>query len=236
MIDRKQNPQHSKKLYDFIHKKSQAGNYRINLNENGEDIKIDVFPEVFPPSSDISFSTKALSKNLKDVSGKEVLDIGTGTGIEAIIAAKMGAKQVDAVDVSCQAITCAIHNVKLNNLEKCVSVFESDIFSNIRKKYDIIIANLPFIDCKVEKNNINIALYDYGFMSHKKLFKNLKKYLKKDGYLIIPHANIQSKYSKKPQQDFVYFERLLSKYNLKIKNKVIYTEFDHDWAYYKVIV
>lgn len=229
----KQNPIHTQKLHDLIHEKSKEGPYRITI----DNVMLDVFPGVFPPKTNMSASSKALYSNLKDISGKEVLDIGTGTGIDAIIAAKKGAKHVDAIDIVDQALKCAKHNVYLNQLEDKIDVIKSDLFLNLNeKKYDVIMANLPIVDFDSKRDDIDIALYDNNMALHKRLFKDLRKYLKKDGYLIIPHANLQSRNTSDRGRDFLNFEKLLSKFGLNIKEKITFEEFGHDWIYYHILL
>ncbi len=72
--------------------------------------------------------------------GANVLDFGTGTGILAILAEKLGAAEVDAVDNDDWCITNALENVAQNNSEK-VNVFKNDRIGN-GKKYDVVLANI----------------------------------------------------------------------------------------------
>ncbi len=75
--------------------------------------------------------------------GECVLDLGTGSGILAIAAAKLGARKVVAADIlrnSCQA---AITNIRLNRLERTVHVFEGSAEAlHPRKTFDLVVANL----------------------------------------------------------------------------------------------
>lgn len=76
--------------------------------------------------------------NIKD---KVVLDIGTGSGILAIAASKLGARKVYAFDLDPVAVEVAKENVKINNISN-VEVFWGDALSYQGKYYDIITANL----------------------------------------------------------------------------------------------
>jgi len=55
--------------------------------------------------------------------GDRVLDVGTGTGILAIAAAKLGATHVDAMDVEPAAVKAAVENVQANGVGEAVSVY-----------------------------------------------------------------------------------------------------------------
>lgn len=72
----------------------------------------------------------------------EVLDLGTGTGILAIAALKLGAEKVLAVDNDKLAVEIARKNIKYNSLRNNFKVNISDGFKNIRGKFNLIIANL----------------------------------------------------------------------------------------------
>ncbi len=71
-----------------------------------------------------------------------VLDIGTGTGIQAIVAAKKGL-EVTASDIDPRALECARSNARLNHVE--IEFVQSDVFSNIKGRYNTIIFNPPYL-------------------------------------------------------------------------------------------
>jgi release factor glutamine methyltransferase len=98
---------------------------------------------VFSPDPELTNSTSLLLKHRPDVRGKSVLDIGTGTGILAIYAAQHGAARVTAVDIDQDALANAAENVKSHGFDSQISVLESDLFSNVPDKFDVILALLP---------------------------------------------------------------------------------------------
>ncbi|MDO8647945.1 MAG: methyltransferase [Candidatus Diapherotrites archaeon] len=175
-----------------IESNAAKGVYRISSNR----ISIDVFPFVFPPESSFSNSSRSLFLTIRNLSGKTVLDIGTGTGILAIKAALAGARLVEAVDISAEAVKCARHNVKLNGLSKKIRVFQSDLFSKVPKsrKYDLIIANPPIVDYSGGDSRF-FSLLDPNFSFHDRLFSNACKYLVPEGSMLLCHANLQKKSS-----------------------------------------
>ena len=77
-----------------------------------------------------------------DHKGKKLLDVGTGTGILAIMAAKLGASQVDATDIDEWCIENSLENFQLNDVSpgfvKKGIIKELDIEGS----YDIVIANI----------------------------------------------------------------------------------------------
>lgn len=74
----------------------------------------------------------------------EVLDMGTGSGVGAVVAARH-ARRVVAVDISPAAVRCARANVLLNRLEDRVEVLEGDLFAPVAgRRFDVVLFNPPF--------------------------------------------------------------------------------------------
>ncbi len=102
-------------------------------------IDIDIADQVYNPSDD-SF----LLVNVIEITpGERVLDMGTGTGIAALHAAKAGAAKVTAVDINPNAVACARSNALKNGLK--VEVVESDLFTKVEGLYDVIAFNPPYL-------------------------------------------------------------------------------------------
>ncbi|MCX6213491.1 50S ribosomal protein L11 methyltransferase [Spirosoma sp.] len=77
-----------------------------------------------------------------DFSGKSVLDVGSGTGILAILAAKMGADNVLAFDIEEWAVENARENAELNSCPQ-VTVFQGTIADvDSTNQYEIVLANI----------------------------------------------------------------------------------------------
>lgn len=81
----------------------------------------------------------ALEKTVKG--GESVLDVGTGTGILAIAAFKLGAGDITAVDIDRKACLETRKNLVLNEISNSIEVIEGGIDST-KKLFDIIAANL----------------------------------------------------------------------------------------------
>ncbi len=71
-----------------------------------------------------------------------VADIGAGSGILAIAAARLGAKRVDAVDLDASAIPIAQHNLQLNGVKSIVRLHHGDGLQVLNGKYPLILANI----------------------------------------------------------------------------------------------
>lgn len=81
-----------------------------------------------------------LEKILKP--GMVVFDVGTGSGILSIAAAKLGAANIRAVDIDATAVRVANENIAQNNLKSVISVAQGDLLHGTEGKADIIIANI----------------------------------------------------------------------------------------------
>lgn len=82
---------------------------------------------------------KALEEKVENES--TVFDIGTGSGILAIGAKLLGAKEVKAVDLDPVAVDAARKNVELNNIDE-IEVLEGNLMDVIHGKADIVVANI----------------------------------------------------------------------------------------------
>ncbi len=97
--------------------------------------------------------------------GMTVFDVGTGSGVLAITAAKLGASKVTAMDYDPTAVRIAGENVRQNHVENIVATGRSDLLKSFEGKADIIVANII----------ADIIL---------KLFDELEEHLKPEGKLV----------------------------------------------------
>lgn len=194
-----------------------------------EGIRIKTCPNVFPPQSSFSQSSERLNELFSNIRDKRILDMGTGTGFQAIQAAKQGAAMVIAVDINPQAVQCAIENAALNDVSHKVSVLESDLFEKIspNDRFDVIIANLPIVDFPVE-GIVESALYDPDFQIHKRFLAAAKQYLYADGYIVMTHINF------KGPTDFAEFEQLLNSNDYHVAHYLDIENMGFTWRLYRI--
>lgn len=81
-------------------------------------------------------------KSLDTGHGTRVLDLGCGSGILSVIAAKLGAASVDAVDIDQIAVNVALDNCKINHVEEIVNCRKGEIKDVKGNTYQIILANI----------------------------------------------------------------------------------------------
>ena len=153
----------------------------------GNTIKVD--KRVLIPRFETEGLCEIAKTYLKD--NMDCIDLGTGSGCIAITLKKMNSKiNMDALDISGDALELAKENAKLNNVE--MNFYENNMLENINKKYDLIISNPPYIKYEedvmdiVKNNEPNIALYadNEGLYYYEEILKNAKKNLKEE-YVIL---------------------------------------------------
>lgn len=87
-----------------------------------------------------SMSLQLLEQYLQP--GYEVFDVGTGSGILAIAAAKLGANSVLALDKDEMATRVAVRNIALNGLSDRITVKTNDLLVGVTKHCDLLVANI----------------------------------------------------------------------------------------------
>ena len=99
---------------------------------------------------------RALLENEEAVKDKVVMDMGCGTAVLAILAAKMKAAQVYGIDIDAVAAISAYDNARLNRVGKVIETYCGDASLLQRNSYDVLLANI----------NRNILLQDIPTYSH----------------------------------------------------------------------
>ncbi len=74
--------------------------------------------------------------------GMTVFDVGTGSGILSIAAAKLGAGKITAVDYDRTALKVAKENIEQNHAEDVITLGQSDILKQVEGRADLVIANI----------------------------------------------------------------------------------------------
>ena len=123
------------------------------------------------------------------------LDLCTGSGCLAIqMAHHYPAAQVDAVDLSLDALEVAAINVERYGLEERVQLIHTDLFEGIEQTYDFIISNPPYVDAEsvdalpeeyLHEPEMALGSGDDGLDATRKILLRAAKYLNPRGVLLV---------------------------------------------------
>jgi release factor glutamine methyltransferase len=114
---------------------------------------------------------------------ERVLDMGTGSGVNAILAARKGA-HVLAVDISLPALDAARSNVVCNGVAELVQVQRSDIFSEVEGTFDWIVFDPPFRWFK-PRSVMESVMADEGYQAMTRFFIEARNHLRPGGKMLV---------------------------------------------------
>ncbi len=133
----------------------------------------------------------------------EILDMCTGSGCIGVALAKyVKNAKVTLVDISTKALEVAKKNAKENEVKEKVNFIQSDMFENIKSKFDVIVSNPPYIKTKVineldlqVQNEPHLALDggENGLKFYEILINEAPKYLKENGKIFLEIGYDQKK-------------------------------------------
>jgi len=108
-------------------------------------LRLAVYPTVFHPGYFMSSDRFAGFISGLDLRGKIVVDVGAGTGILAIAAARGGSEAVIATDINPNAVLSVPENARANSVGTQITAVCMDLLSGFAQRplFDVIVANLP---------------------------------------------------------------------------------------------
>jgi ribosomal protein L11 methyltransferase len=143
-----------------------------NIGEfSSRDVRIQIDPGMAFGTGNHATTTLSLGLLEKVIKGGEkVIDLGTGSGILAISAIKLGADNVTAIDIDEKSVEVAKENANINGVGDKIKVICGDLLTVVDDKYDVIICNiltkiiLPLIPSIKDYLNPNGSLILSGIM------------------------------------------------------------------------
>ncbi len=183
--------------------------------------EIIVYPNVHSPKYD--WSTRFYIQNIPNQRGKTFLEIGCGSGAISLFACFQGTKRVVCVDINRNAIKNTLVNFKkymVTNAE----TFLSDVFENVKGKFDTILFNAPYHSTK-PKDILECAVTDYRYKVLRKFMKDAKNFLNKNGQVLLGFSDTG---------DVGLVEELIKKYGYLLKG--FYEEENHGWRAYLYVL
>jgi len=167
---------------------------------------------IYEPRED----SELLAKYVKKFAFGNVLDIGTGSAIQAITAAKKkDVKNVIAADIQKEVIE---HNKKKIKNKK-IRFIQSDLFSNIKNKFNTIIFNPPYLPEDAQLKDLTVDGGKKGYEVLERFLYHVNDYLKEDGIILIVFSSLTKK-------DKVngFIEKNLLEYKELNKKKIFFEE------------
>ncbi len=149
---------------------------------------------IYEPSEDSYLLSNVLEKKIPRMIHEnpnlKILEIGVGSGIQLEKLKKIGVKKLLGVDINLNSVNlCRRKNFK---------VFESDLFSNIKEKFDIIIFNPPYLP-KDKREDKKSSLATSGGKNGGEIINRFliqaKKHLNKDGKIFLLISSLTKKIS-----------------------------------------
>jgi len=150
-----------------------------------------VSDDVYEPAEDSFLLAENFDVNENDV----VLDVGTGCGILAILAAKK-AKKVVATDINPHAIDCARTNARHNGVLAKMDIGQGSLFEPIKtsEEFDVIIFNAPYLPTSESEKKSWVSKAWAGGQNGRDLIEpfvsEAPKFLKKNGRIFLVQSSL----------------------------------------------
>ena len=198
----------------IIKKIQKFGPHRVSVLGKIYEISENVFNPKF------YYTSIFMAKHIRVLSGAMVLDMGTGSGIQAITAGQT-ASNVIAVDINPEAVRFAKRNIIANGLENRISVIQSDLFSSLHSghKFDVIFFTPPYLN-GIVKTSFDNALFDPNKELLYRFFRDAKDYIKPGGYVQMLYSSVAG-----PENILEIPKQFGWKHSLMAKEKTFTEEF-----------
>ena len=145
---------------------------------------------IYEPREDSFLLQKIVKKEIKPTD--KVLDMGTGSGIQAITAKEI-TKDVTAVDINPECIK----KLKQSNPE--INSFQSDLFNNIKESYDLILFNPPYLPEDQNEPKDSALATTGGKKGHEiiqSFLQDAKKHLNPKGRILLLYSSLSGNIEK----------------------------------------
>ena len=144
--------------------------------------------DVFNPR--FYLTSRFMAQNIPAAEGARVLDMGSGSGVQAVTAAAT-AESVFAVDINFAAARKTRENAELNGVGERVYAIQGDLFGPLRSgaRFDLILFTPPYME-GTPRNDLERAWFDPGKALVKRFFKEAGDYLKRGGCVQMVYSSM----------------------------------------------
>jgi len=144
--------------------------------------------QIYKPRED----SNLLENYVKKYATGNVLDIGTGSGIQALAASRLNSvRNITATDINETTIKYCEKNIK----NKKIKFLVSDLFDNLKdnKKFDTIIFNPPYLPNELKIKDLTLEGGKKGYEVIEKFLNEVNKFLKPNGKILITFSSLTKK-------------------------------------------
>lgn len=146
--------------------------------------RISVPPDVMPITSASHVLGEAVRAEVRP--GDDVLDMGSGSGVNAIVAARNGAR-VLAVDVNPNALEATSANADRNGVASSIEVRASNVFSSVDEAFDVIVFDPPYRWFR-PRDALEAAMTDENYEVLTTFFREARSHLRESGRILVGFA------------------------------------------------
>ena len=164
-------------------------------------LDFEVSPAVLIPRPETEHSVEAVLALLNGISAPKIADIGTGSGCIALaLASEIGDAQIQAIDISPEALEVAKRNALRLKLDRRVTFSQGDLLqplltAELLGSFDLIVSNPPYVPAaapekvqrEVREHEPHVALFggDTGMAIYERLIPQARQALKTNGWLVM---------------------------------------------------
>jgi release factor glutamine methyltransferase len=141
------------------------------------------------------------------------LEMGSGSGVTAVMAAVAGCRAVTALDISAAAVANTARNAELHRVDDRVRALRSDMFDALDRteRFDMIFWNSNFVEAPsdyVNPTDLHHAFFDPGYAAHRRYLIDGPGRLNTDGRLLLGFSDLGN---------WPLLRRICAEANLEIK-------------------
>ncbi len=131
-----------------------------------------------------------LARHVRKLVHGEVLDVGTGSGIQAVEAAlKPEVSRVVAVDMSPAAVEAAKRRAESGGVVEKIEFIRSDLFENVEGVFDWIVFNPPYLPSEGDADEASWAGGETGAETVRRFLRDARSHLEKSGSILMVYSD-----------------------------------------------